>query len=146
MLPYAVEYNLYPKRLMLDTIPLTGKIDIIESLDDNSLVLIDSKTGSVKSGREMMRAGEEGRYGRQLLFYAVMIRLDPALRDRPLAGLGIEFVEGRDGAYRRVMIEYTEDDIMGMQTIIREAWAQISDITYWREALAQERKDDNTNT
>ena len=136
-LPMAVEYDLRPRRIMLGSVPLTGKIDLIENGTDNTIVLIDAKTGSPRSGREMMKDDEEGRYGRQLLFYAVMAGLDPSLRDRTVSGLGIEFVEGRDSAYRRVMIEYTEEDMERMRSIIQDVWRQITDIDMWRTILLE---------
>ncbi len=60
----------------LPNLEITGKIDLVESLDDETLYVTDFKTGKAYSARDIEKRDEEGRLSdklRQLAMYAYLI-------------------------------------------------------------------------
>lgn len=82
-MPLELEYNFYPRNIVFEGVPLTGKIDKIELLPygGNEVRLVDYKTGRAKSLNEVkgLTANGDGKYFRQLLFYKLLFELDPSL-------------------------------------------------------------------
>lgn len=143
-LPAELEYNFRPRNILLDDeVPITGKIDKIEHItpDSDEVYLIDYKTGRTKSLNEIKgnTASSDGKYFRQLLFYKILADLDttgiaPKYR---IAGLGIDFVEGKDGKYAFVPVDYTPEDIERVKTEIHDMWTRIHDREFWKEVLGK---------
>lgn len=85
---------------------ITGKIDLLEKLDENSVRVTDFKTGNIKKKSEIEKETDEGRmsdYLRQLAMYTYLI-------DRKSEGVmkvvesQLEFLEGegdKDAIYKR---------------------------------------------
>ena len=131
-LPIELELNFYNRSILLDDIPLTGKIDKVEkSFEEDSFTgktkisLIDYKTGRTKSLNEIKgnTTNSEGNYFRQLLFYKIMFDRDRELSARyEIHELAIEFVEGKDGKYAYIPVDYTPEDVERVETEIREVW------------------------
>lgn len=137
-LPIELEYDFRFKNIYLDNIPLTGKIDKIELINDREVSLIDYKTGKVKSYNEIKwnTQNSDGKYFRQILFYKIMFDLDKDLTSKYTATrLGIEFVEGKEGKYPMIDIDYEEEDIENLKVIIKEVWEKINDLNFWRELI-----------
>lgn len=82
-MPLELEYNFYPRNIVFEGVPLTGKIDKIELLSSGAdeVRLVDYKTGRAKSLNEVkgLTANGDGKYFRQLLFYKLLFELDPSL-------------------------------------------------------------------
>lgn len=95
VLPEALEYKLRPKNLYLEGVPLTGSVDRIDLLPDQTLRIIDYKTGNIKSMNELMGEGINGDIGyyRQLMFYRLMLSLDSTWSKYPVNELRVDFVE-----------------------------------------------------
>lgn len=51
------------------------------------------------------------------------------------ASLAIEFVEGKDGKYASVDVDFTPEDIERVKDEIRDAWGKINDMEFWRNLL-----------
>ena len=66
-----------------------------------------------------------------------MVRRDATLSRLPVVGLRLDFVEGRDDTYAERALEWTEDDIAETEEEIRRAWAQITDMEFWRGVLGR---------
>jgi len=124
-------------------VPLTGKIDKVEKIETEivgkiSVRLIDYKTGRTKSLNDIKgnTMNSEGNYFRQLIFYKIMFDLDRKLSyEFEAANLAIEFVEGKEGKYSFVDVDFTTEDIKKVKEEICEAWGKINDMEFWRNLL-----------
>jgi RecB family exonuclease len=144
VLPIELEMNFYGRNILVDSIPLTGKIDKVEQFPSNTLswkipvALIDYKTGRTKSLNEIKgnTANSEWNYFRQLLFYKIMFDRDTELsRKYEVSDLAIEFVEWKDGKYAYISVDYTPEDIERVENEIREVWSKMNDMEFWRSLL-----------
>lgn len=139
-IPLELEYNFYPRNVVFEGIPLTGKIDKIELIPGSAdeVRLVDYKTGRAKSLNEVkgLTANSDGKYFRQLLFYKLLFELDASLSSkyRPTS-LVLEFVEGKDGDYRSVEVDFTDEEYERLKSEIRDAWSKISNPEFWKEAM-----------
>lgn len=134
-LPIELEYNFRSRNIVFEWIPLTGKIDKIDSINENEVVLIDYKTGKTKSINEIKweTQNSEWNYFRQLLFYKIMFDLDSNISSKYSANnLALEFVEWRDWNYSFIDVDFTYEDIDRVKSEIIETWNKINDIEFWR--------------
>ncbi len=136
--PLELEYNFYPRNVVFEGIPLTGKIDKIELLPSGGVRLLDYKTGRVRSENDIkgMTANSDGKYFRQLLFYKLLFELDSAMASKyRVEALSVEFVEGKNGEYRTIDVSFTQEDEDRLKEEIRDAWAKIRDPEFWQKTL-----------
>ncbi|MEK7646433.1 MAG: ATP-dependent DNA helicase [Patescibacteria group bacterium] len=95
-------------------VTLSGKLDKIEINTDDSVTVVDYKTGKPKSrnhiqGNVSSDAGGEGNYFRQLAFYKLLLDGDTKFR---MKYGEIDFVEPNDrGIYKKERFEITDTDI-----------------------------------
>lgn len=137
VLPSAVEYRLRSRNIFLDGIPLTGSIDRIDLLPDRTVRIVDYKTGNVKSQNELLGEGTNGDIGyyRQLMFYRIALSLDANWSRYPVEELRVDFVEGKKGEYRNVILPIDPEKESRFRTEIRDAWDRISNPEWWIEFL-----------
>jgi DNA helicase-2/ATP-dependent DNA helicase PcrA len=141
-IPLELEYNFYPRNILFEGIPLTGKIDKIELVAPGSsgVRLVDYKTGRIKSLNEIkgLTANADGKYFKQLLFYKLLFELDTSMTPKySPESLAIEFVEGKDGEYRSIEVDFSEEDFEALKAEIRDTWKKIHDPEFWRETLGR---------
>ncbi|MFL5741913.1 MAG: ATP-dependent helicase [Flavisolibacter sp.] len=121
-----VEHNI--RNVMLDEIPLKGKIDKIE-FNGKEATVIDYKTGDPeKCGDKLSRPGTKepngGDYWRQAIFYRIMLDLSP--RDWTVVGVEFDFVEpDKKKQYHREKISISSIDIDLVKDQIRTVWNKI---------------------
>lgn len=53
-IPVELEYDFRPRKISLGDVPITGKIDKIEQVNENEVRLVDYKTGREKSANEIL--------------------------------------------------------------------------------------------
>ena len=148
--PIELELNFYPRNILLNGIPLTGKIDKVEALEAEEedlcsgrndrvpVTLIDYKTGRTKTLGEIKGTTQnsEGNYLRQLIFYKIMFDLDTSLsRQYSAESLAIEFVEGKDGKYAMIPVDFTQEDIERVKNEIQDSWEKMHDMDFWKSLL-----------
>ncbi|MDD2907304.1 MAG: ATP-dependent helicase [Candidatus Gracilibacteria bacterium] len=112
----------------------------------DKVALVDYKTGKAKSIGEIKgtdRYGNkkegEGKYFRQLMFYKLLCEVDFEFSSKfEVGSLALDFVEGKDGVYKYVEVDYTSEDYEEFKNELREAWNKITDIGFWREILEKE--------
>lgn len=137
-LPLELEYNFRSRNIVFDNIPLTWKIDKIDKIDENSVILIDYKTGKSKTINEIkwLTQNSDWKYFRQLIFYKIMFDLDKDLSKKyNVSWLALEFVEWKDGKYPFVLADFYQEDIQKVQEEIKDCWQKINDIEFWKEIL-----------
>lgn len=122
----VVEHNI--KGVLLDDIPLKGKIDKIE-FNGKEATVIDYKTGdpekcSDKLARPGSRDPNGGDYWRQAIFYRIMLDLSP--KDWQVTGVEFDFVEpDKKKQYRKERITISSIDIDMVKEQIRSTWLKI---------------------
>ena len=106
LLPAALEYKFRSKNIYFGKVPLTGAIDRIDLLPDNTLRILDYKTGTPKSQNELLGEGKnsDGGYYRQLLFYRLALSLDNTWSKYPVEYIQVEYVEGKHGEYKTITL------------------------------------------
>ncbi len=141
VLPSALEYRLRPRNLFFDGIPLTGSIDRIDLLPDQTLRLVDYKTGNIKSQKDLLGEGANGDMGyyRQLMFYRLALSLDANWSKYPVDELRVDFVEGKKGEYRNVVLPIDSEKASQFRSEIRDAWDCLSSPEWWIEYFEGEK-------
>jgi len=90
----VTEFDFKRDGINIDGIPITGKIDKIEPLE-NGLAVTDFKTGNADGGMQKLTHGND--YWRQLVFYKLLCDRSPQFKrqfqDRPMTVAKIEFLE-----------------------------------------------------
>ncbi len=138
-LPVEMEYSTSRLGLIFEGIPMKGRIDRIDEIEPGVLRIIDYKTGTPKSENDLKgntQSGDGG-YFRQLLFYKYMLSVDPRFAGSVTRDLIIAYVDGKvDGKYPTITFDVSPEDEEQFLTELRQAWGQMSSITWWREYLA----------
>lgn len=131
-----VEQNI--ERFMLDGVPITGKIDKIEFLDDGSSVVVyDYKTGNYESkARTYVATPSEGNplggdYWRQMVFYKLLLEHRP---NHPLnVSYGLfDYVEKgkKNQDYKRFEVAIFPEHTTIVLAQIKEVWAKIMNLEF----------------
>jgi DNA helicase-2/ATP-dependent DNA helicase PcrA len=121
----AIEMNV--RNVLLDGIPLKGKIDKIE-FNGREATVIDYKTGDPeKCADKLARPGKEpsgGDYWRQAIFYKILLDLSP--KDWNVTGVEFDFVEpDKKKTYRKEKISISSIDIDLVKEQIKDVWMKI---------------------
>ena len=158
--PLKTEYKFSRRNIFFEEIPITGIIDKIELLSEDyseniwwgslfsqSIKITDYKTGSTKYLWEIKwvdREGnkdesyERGRYGRQLMFYKLLFENDAELSNAySLEKLELDFCEWKKGNYKRVEVEFTSEEYDAFKNLVKETYAQMTDIEFWKKYLGK---------
>jgi len=162
--PLKLEYSFRRKNLSFEAIPLTWTIDKIEKIGQtqdfplqewqlaffkDKVALIDYKTGKSKTLGQIKwldrywnkKEDECGvpvgwKYFRQLLFYKLLCEVDSEFNSKfEIWTVALDFVEGRDWDYKYIELEITTEEYEFFKEEIRQSWAQINDINFWKELL-----------
>ncbi len=158
-----LEYSFRRKNLSFEWIPLTGTIDKIEKIWDRvqdidkqewqlaffkeTVALIDYKTWKAKTLGQIKwldRYGNkkewwwEGKYFRQLLFYKLLCELDSDFNSRfDIWAVALDFVEGRDGHYKYIELDISDEEYNDFKSEMIEARNKIRDVEFWRGVLGK---------
>ena len=121
----AIELNV--RNVLLDGIPLKGKIDKLE-FNGKDVTVIDYKTGDPeKCGDKLARPGKEpngGDYWRQAIFYKILLDLYP--KDWNVTSVEFDFVEpDKKKNYRKEKISISSIDIDIVKEQIKDVWMKI---------------------
>ncbi len=116
--------NIFSTELNIETkvgtqIPVNGKIDRIELLEDGTFLIKDYKTGSAKSPYEIKDGGAYERYLNQLRFYKYLAEKK---FDKKVSSAQLVFVEQCDKNYTCQM---SEDDNEVIENKIKEVYLNI---------------------
>jgi DNA helicase-2/ATP-dependent DNA helicase PcrA len=117
-----------------ENLTLTGKIDMIEPIEDSDDVIVyDFKTGKPKSRGVIEGTTQSGNgdYKRQLVFYKILLDRYSYKRMRMVKGV-IEFVEPNEkGVYKQEMFDITNDEIKALEQQIQEVANEILTFSFW---------------
>ena len=115
-----------------NAIPLTGKVDRIDQLDEKTVRLVDYKTQTAKSEAALrgQTADSDGATYRQLLFYQLLAELDPRFIYRATE-LTVAFTRPDPrGEFREVSLTPTSTEADTLKTEIRQAYSAIQALEF----------------
>lgn len=126
-----IEYSFRGKNIHLDDIPLTGKIDKVECINENEVRIIDYKTGSPKSKSQIIGnlKSKDTNYYRQMLFYQLLFELDPSLK-QSVSEVELNFIKPQNGKYKKVKLTFTNEEIIQIKELIRETMKKIKNLEF----------------
>ncbi len=142
--PLAVEkfFGYGFSKVILDSVPLGGKIDKIEPLDSDlkKVRVIDYKTGRPKSRNDIegKTALGTGDYKRQLVFYQLLADLDQNFRFT-VAETELDFVEAdkTTGKLKKERFAITKNEVEDLKKIIFKVWNDILALKFPRTKEVQ---------
>lgn len=112
---------------------LTGKLDKIEFIDPNNVVVVDYKTGKPKSRNEIegKTKDADGNYKRQLVFYKLLLSAEDKKKNFQMQYGEIDFVEPNErGVYKKERFEILPQDLIGLRKEISLMAADITSMTF----------------
>lgn len=134
IMPEGIEYNFSSHDVFLDDIPLTGKIDKFEKLGEGKDVkVVDYKTGSVKSKKtiEGENKNSDGALKRQIVFYKILSDADSRFKQKYNMAQGeLDFVQGKDGKYKKELVDVSESDTRELKLIIKDVYKKIKNLEF----------------
>ncbi len=156
--PLKTEYKFSRRNIFYEGIPITGIIDKIELLSEDfseniwgwslfsqSIKITDYKTGSAKYMWDIKWIDkdwnkdewfERGKYGRQLMFYKLLFENDYELSSAyNLTGLELDFCEWKKWNYKRVEVEFSDEEYQEFKELVSQTYKQMTDINFWKEYL-----------
>jgi DNA helicase-2/ATP-dependent DNA helicase PcrA len=125
------------ERVLMDDIPLNGKIDRIDWHDESerSVKVVDYKTGSVKTVGQIMGTTQDstGDLHRQLVFYKLLLELDKRLKLK-FGAAELDFVQspadkGKSGKMKFLI---TNDEVAELKEVIRKVIGDIRALRFPR--------------
>lgn len=151
----AVEYNFRSRDVIFDWVPITGKIDKIEKINNSQIsnspnitvdvAVVDYKTWWIKTLWDIKwtdRYGnikpwyENGKYYRQLLFYKLLAENDRDFHSKyNIQELALDFVEGKDSEYKYVAVWFENEDFEEFKNLVKDSWEKINNIDFWKVLL-----------
>ena len=134
------EYNFKKYHVMIGDVPITGKLDKIEIIDEKEkfVNVIDYKTGNSDKWYEKVKKG--GNYARQMIFYKLLC--DNAKQFGYTMQSGeIDFVEPSKKGYVKKRIEITEEDTKQLSETIQRVWQEIQELRFMDPANGCHKKD-----
>lgn len=125
-----VDYDFKSANIRLNDIPLTGKIDLVEVLNDRRINVVDFKTGNPDN--KYQELSPDGDYFRQLVFYKLLISLDPTFKQQLNLGI-IDFVQKSKSkdSYVRKEFKITPENIKDLETKITDVYHKILNLDFF---------------
>ncbi len=123
----------YP--VMLENIPLVGKIDRIEEISPGLVRVIDYKTMKPVSPNVIQgkTKDSDGEYWRQLLFYRLLCDQDPEFRGK-VAEAQIVFLEPNDsGKYKKESFTLLDEEVAQFTEELKQQYATLQSLSFLDE-------------
>lgn len=130
--PLFVELYFGNKNIVLDDVPLTGKVDKIEMIGDGRAKLIDYKTGRVKSRNDILGAtkSSDGSVIRQLYFYKILCDLDPTIKVKIDKG-EIDFIAANErGNFKKEEFDFEDEKLEEVKKLIVDSYGQMLELDF----------------
>lgn len=123
-------------KIFLDDIPLVGKVDKIEIVNEEKkqVKVVDYKTGKHRGRNDIegLTATSDGGYKRQLVFYKLLADLDRSFNLR-VVETELDFVEPDEkGSPKKEVFTITDDEVKELKEVIRRVMKDIRDLKFER--------------
>lgn len=125
------EYDFKSHGVNLNGIPLTGKLDKIEILNEEqkTVNVVDYKTGNPDSKSKDLKPG--GDYHRQIAFYKLLCDLSPQFPYEMVSG-EIDFIQRskKENTFKRAHITLSPEDLERTKTEIQSVYEDIQSLAF----------------
>lgn len=122
------EYDFRPHNVRVDGVPITGKIDKIELLEQKQVNVVDYKTGSPERGLTKLKPGKD--YHRQIVFYQLLCENSPQFEYEMVSG-EVDFIRpNKKGEFVKKKIEVTDKDKQQLTADIKRVWQEIQELKF----------------
>lgn len=123
----VVEYGVYNAEIA--GIPVSGKLDKIEFLDDGNVNVVDYKTGKIVYAREKLNPPNEkqpngGDYWRQIVFYKLLLDADSRVKWNMISG-EMDFIEPENDEFSKKKIQIFPEDLEAVKKQIETVYQKI---------------------
>ena len=124
------EHNFAGENIVYKDIPLTGKIDLIEKLENGKVNVIDFKTGN--SDSKYKELSPDGDYYRQIVFYKLLLDIKNDSHLQFNQGI-IDFVEKSKlrKSFVRKEINVSDEDLNKLKSEIEEVYKKILNLEFF---------------
>ena len=139
------EVSFYGDSIAVDTVPMTGKIDLIVKNDtDKTIEIYDYKTGSYRDGKWESYPNTYW-YMMQLWFYKMLLNNSVAYRDYKVTRGHILFVmkDVKTGEVYDKVLDFDEIDSVKMQEVLKAVYKQATELDFLDEEDLFVRADKN---
>lgn len=124
------EYNFKHHNVMIGEARITGLLDKIEILDEQTkqINVVDYKTGQPDNKRAELKPG--GEYHRQLAFYKLLCENSKKFEYKFVSG-EIDFIQqNRAGKFVKKKFEISEEETKEVAELIQATWKEISELKF----------------
>ena len=129
-IPLFNEYNFISHKIIFDGIPLTGKADRIDMIDEklSTVNVVDYKTGAAKTENQIRGLTEDATSDnyRQLVFYKLLAELDRWFKWK-VVSCELDFVGEPN---RKFQTSIMQADIDGLKQEIKTAYQAMQDLKF----------------
>ena len=124
------EHNFAGENIVYKDIPLTGKIDLIEKMENGKVNVIDFKTGN--SDSKYKELSSDGDYYRQIVFYKLLLDIKNDSHLQFNQGI-IDFVEKSKlrKSFVRKEINVSDEDLNKLKSEIEEVYKKILNLEFF---------------
>ena len=141
-IPFPANYLPQSGNSLPNLIKLTGKLDMLEFLDNmhTSVKVTDFKTGKCKSRSQILKKDDvvDGANFRQLVFYRLLIESSPGIQFKFKIGC-LEFIESDDdGNIKSHDFEISDEDLADLKSQLFTAVASIYNLSFWNQKCEKE--------
>jgi DNA helicase-2/ATP-dependent DNA helicase PcrA len=123
------EYSFGQEGVVIEDVPITGKIDKLVPTADNKLVVHDFKTGS-SFDRFSNYYAKSLQYARQLTFYKLLVENSQNFSDKKVDTGVIEFVEPDDGEITILEKDITADETSRLEKLVAVVYEHIMNLDF----------------
>ena len=132
--PLYVELYFGNKDIRHEDVPLTGKIDKIDVINEKSksVKVIDYKIGSPKSRNDLMGLTQtsDGRVYQQLYFYKLLCDLDPTLPYLATSG-EVDFIKPNPrGKFKKEEFQFEEEEMNKLKDLLVGTYRQMLSLDF----------------
>lgn len=125
-----LEYDFRPHGVIVDGVPITGKLDKIELRDEaeRTVHVVDYKTGNPDSKKDAL--GPQGEYRRQIIFYKLLCDESKKFPYTMVSG-EIDFVQkSKSGDFVRKIFHPSPEELTDLRTQIRAVYDDIQALKF----------------
>ncbi|MBI1833587.1 MAG: ATP-dependent helicase [Candidatus Andersenbacteria bacterium] len=122
------EYDFRSHNVRVDGVPITGKIDKIELINDKEVNVVDYKTGAPEKAAVRLKPG--GDYHRQIVFYKLLAEQSPEFKYDVISG-EVDFIRPtKSGKFVKKKIEVTGKDLEELAQTLKRVWQEIQELKF----------------
>ena len=125
---HVSEYNFRKENVVVNNVPLSGKIDKMIPEEDE-ITVYDFKTGSAFTSFSKSSVKTEN-YKRQLIFYKLLVENAAPFKDKKVNTGVLEFIEPKDGDIVSLPYEITAEDVDELTSLMSVVYEHIVNMNF----------------